>query len=159
MKKDRFLTGILIGIGVLVVLALVLFFLRQDKQEYRSENTPEAVAHNYILAVLGKDYERAYTYLADLDRKPTYEEFRQAFFNGQVNPASSGADIGSVNINGDEATLSLTLYYGYNDPFSSRQGQQEQALLVNQGGVWKVSSMPYMYWSWDWYGTNPKSAP
>ena len=158
MKKDRFLTGILIGIGVLVVLALVLFFLRQDKQEYRSENTPEAVAHNYILAVLGKDYERAYTYLADLDRKPTYEEFRQAFFNGQVNPASSGADIGSVNINGDEATLSLTLYYGYNDPFSSRQGQQEQALLVNQGGVWKISSMPYMYWSWDWY-TNTKNTP
>lgn len=151
MKKDRFLTGILIGIGALVVLALVLFFLRQNQQEYRSDNTPEAVAHNYLLAVLNKDYERAYTYLADLKDKPTYEDFRQAFFNGQVNASSAGADLGSATINGDEATLTLTVYYGYSDPFSSRSGQQEQALLVKQGGVWKVSSMPYMFWSWNWY--------
>lgn len=31
MKKDRFLIGILVGIGVLAVLAIVLFALRQTK--------------------------------------------------------------------------------------------------------------------------------
>ena len=30
MKQDRFLTGILIGIGVLVAVALTVFFTRKD---------------------------------------------------------------------------------------------------------------------------------
>ena len=30
MKQDRFLLGILIGIGALVILALALFFIRKD---------------------------------------------------------------------------------------------------------------------------------
>ena len=47
MKQDKFLTGILIGVGALVVLALVLFFTRQGKQDYVSENTPEGVCLLY----------------------------------------------------------------------------------------------------------------
>ncbi len=49
MKQDRFLTGILIGIGVLVVVALALFFARQGKQTYMAGDTPEAVVFNYAL--------------------------------------------------------------------------------------------------------------
>jgi len=45
MKQDRFLVGILVGIGVLVVIALGLFFTRQDKQEYISDDTPKGVVH------------------------------------------------------------------------------------------------------------------
>ena len=70
MKQDKFLTGILIGVGMLVLLALVLFFTRQDKRDYLAEDAPEGVAHNYVLAVLNKDYEKAYGYLADLKYKP-----------------------------------------------------------------------------------------
>ena len=58
MKQDRFLTGILIGIGVLVVIALVVFFTRKDSQTYVSEDVPEGVVHNYVLAVLNKDYQK-----------------------------------------------------------------------------------------------------
>ena len=69
MKQDRFLTGILIGIAVLVVIALAVFFLRQGSQSYISEDAPEGVVHNYVLAVLNDDYEKAYGYLADLDQQ------------------------------------------------------------------------------------------
>ncbi len=152
MKKDRFLTGILIGLGGLVILALVLFFTRPDYQVYRNESTPDAVAHNYILAVINKDYERAYGYLADLQYKPTYADFRQAFLNGSVNPGNTGADIGQASISGDQASVTLTVYYGFNDPFSSRTGTPERAVLVNQNGDWKVSSLPVgSYWGYDWY--------
>ena len=72
MRQDRFLTGILIGIAVLVVIALAVFFLRQGSQSYISEDAPEGVVHNYVLAVLNDDYEKAYGYLANLDNKPTY---------------------------------------------------------------------------------------
>ena len=58
MKQDRFLTGILIGIGVLIVIALAVFFTRKDSQTYVSEDAPEGVVHNYVLAVLNKDYPK-----------------------------------------------------------------------------------------------------
>lgn len=151
MKQDKFLTGILIGVGALVVLALVLFFTRQDKKEYLSDETPEGVAHNYVLAVLNKDYEKAYSYLADLENKPTYGEFRQSFLNDMVNPDNTGLDLGEATINGDEAVVNLTIYYSYSDPFSSRTGSSDRALLVEQSGEWKVSSMPYNFWDWNWY--------
>ena len=84
MKQDKFLTGILIGIGVLIVIALALFFTRKDTKQYTTEDTPEGVVYNYVLAVFNRDYEKAYTYLADLKNKPTYEEFRKSFFNGKL---------------------------------------------------------------------------
>lgn len=151
MKQDKFLTGILIGIGVLIVLALGLFFTRQDTRTYLNEDTPEGVAHNYALAVLDKDYEKAYGYLADLRHKPTYEEFRQSFLNGMVNPDGMGLDVGEAEVHGDEAVVNITLYYSYSDPFSTRTGTPERALLVEQNGEWKVSSMPYSFWDYNWY--------
>jgi hypothetical protein len=153
MKQDKFLTGILIGIAALVILALVLFFTRQDgARDYVDDATPEGVVHNYILATLNKDYQKAYGYLADLDHKPTYEEFRQSFFNGQVNPSSAGVDVGAAEVNGDEAFVTLAIYYGGSDPFSSgRYASEDRALLVKQNGMWKLNSMPYNFWAYDWY--------
>jgi hypothetical protein len=119
MKQDRFLTGILIGIGLLVVVALAVFFTRKDTQTYVSDETPEGVVHNYVVAVLNKEYEKAYSYLADLDNKPTYEEFRDSFLKGMVNPNNSGVDIGQSDITGDDATVEVTLVYNPSDPFST----------------------------------------
>jgi hypothetical protein len=151
MKQDKFLTGILIGIGVLILLALGLFFTRQDKRDYVADTTPDGVVHNYVLAVLNKDYQKAYGYLADLEHKPTYEEFRRSFFNGMVNPSDVGVDIGGVDIHDDEAVVSLAIYYSNTDPFSSRYSNTDRALLVDQNGTWKLSSMPYSFWDYGWY--------
>jgi len=156
MKQDKFLTGILIGIGALILLALGLFFLRQDKRDYVAETSPDGVVHNYVLAVLNKDYQKAYGYLADLKNKPTYEEFRQSFFNGVVNPGDVGVEVGSVEINGAEAIVSLSVYYSNSDPFSSRYASQDRALLVKQNGEWKLNSMQYNFWSYNWYQELPK---
>jgi hypothetical protein len=156
MKQDKFLTGILIGIGVLILLALGLFFARQDKRVYMADTTPDGVVHNYVLAILNKDYQKAYGYLADLKNKPTYEEFRQSFFNGMVNSNDTGVDVGSVEINKDEAVVSLSVYYSNSDPFSSRYASQDRALLVNQNGEWKLNSMPSNFWGYNWYQQIPK---
>jgi hypothetical protein len=151
MKQDKFLTGILIGIGALILLALGLFFMRQDKRDYVADTTPDGVVHNYVLAVLNKDYQKAYGYLADLEHKPTYEEFRQSFFNGMINPNDTGVDVGSVEINKDEAVVNLSVYYSNTDPFSSRYASQDRALLMEQNGMWKLNSMPNNFWGYNWY--------
>jgi hypothetical protein len=151
MKQDRFLTGILIGIGALALAALALFFTRQEKRDYVAEDNPEGVAYNYVLAVVNKDYEKAYGYLADLEHKPTYEQFRRSFFNGAIYPSDTGVDVGEAEINGDEAVVNLTLVYSPSDPFSSGYESTDRALLVLQDGKWRISAMPYAFWDYSWY--------
>ena len=157
MKQDRFLTGILIGIAVLVVIALAVFFLRQGSQSYVSEEAPEDVVHNYVLAVLKEDYEKAYGYLANLDNKPTYEQFRDAFLTGVVNPNNSAVDIGNSEISDDTASVEVALIYNPSDPFSTGYRDLQRALLIKQDGAWKLSSMPgYYFWDYNWYQEPPQ---
>jgi hypothetical protein len=157
MRQDRFLTGILIGIAVLVVIALAVFFLRRGSQSYISEETPEGVVHNYVLAVLNDDHEKAYSYLADLDNKPTYEQFRDAFITGVVNPNNSAVDIGNSEISDDTASVEVALIYNPSDPFSTGYRDVQRALLVKQSGAWKLSSMPgYYFWDYNWYQELPQ---
>jgi len=157
MKQDRFLTGILIGIGVLVIIALVVFFTRSDTQTYVSDDLPEGVVHNYVLAVLNKDYEKAYGYLADLENKPTFDEFRRAFLNGEVNPENTGIDIGKGEIVGDVATVEVGLVFTSRDPFSTGHTSNDSASLLMQSGLWKLTTMPrYYFWGYNWYMEEPK---
>ncbi len=157
MKQDRFLTGILIGIALLIVAALVVFFTRQSKGTYVSESTPDGVVHNYVLAVLQRDYQKAYGYLADLKDKPTISQFRQAFAVGRLNPGDSGIKIGSSSVIGDDATVQVSMVYSPGDPFSSGYNNVGTAQLVRQNGVWKISSMPaYNLWDYSWYQPGPK---
>jgi len=157
MKQDRFLTGILVGIGLLVVVALVVFFTRKDTQTYVAETTPEGVVHNYVVALLKKDYEKAYGYLADLDHKPTYDDFRKSFLNGVVNPGNGAVDVGSSEITNDEASVQVTMINNPSDPFSTGYRDTQRAILTKQNNSWKISSMPtYYFWDYNWYQTPPK---
>jgi len=156
MKQDRFLIGILVGIGVLVVVALALFFTRQDKQEYVADDTPEGVVHNYALALYREDYEKAYDYLAEMENKPTYNEFRQAFFNRYVDPSNAGLELGETEIADEEAYVTVYLIYNPSDPFSNGYRSAETARLERQNGKWKLLQMPYNFWSYDWYQPKPE---
>lgn len=157
MRQDRFLTGILIGIAVLVVIALAVFFTRSNTQTYVSEDAPEGVVHNYVVAVLNRDYEKGFNYLADLDHRPSYEQFRDAFLKGQVNPSNATVDIGGSEIDGDTASVEVVMIYNPSDPFSTGSRDVQRALLVKQNGAWKISSMPpYYFWEYNWYTELPK---
>jgi hypothetical protein len=157
MKQDRFLTGILIGIGVLVLAALVVFFARQNEPSYSGQNTPDGVVHDYVLAVLNKDYEKAYGRLADLKDKPTFAQFRQAFAVGKMNVGDAGIKVGAASVTGDDATVEVSMVYAAGDPFSSGYSNVGSAQLVRQNGTWKISSMPtYNIWDYSWYQPGPK---
>ncbi|MBC7879223.1 MAG: hypothetical protein H7Y59_18795 [Anaerolineales bacterium] len=151
MKQDRFLTGILIGIGALILLALVLFFTRKDTKAYQASDAPTAVVYNYVLAITNEDYEKAYTYLADKENKPTYDEFRQSFFNGSIHTENVGVDVGEAEIDGDDANVDLTMVYSSTDPFSGGYSNTDRAQLVRQSDEWKIIYMPYNFWAYDWY--------
>jgi len=152
MRQDRFLTGILIGIVVLIAAALIVFFTRRNEATYMPEATPDGVVHNYVLAILNKDYQKAYGYLADLDNKPTFSQFRQAFAVGRLMPDNSGIKVGSASVTGDDATVEVNMVFTPSDPFSSSPTNVGVAQLVRQKGAWKISSMPtYNLWDYSWY--------
>jgi hypothetical protein len=151
MKQDRFLMGILAGIGALIVIALVLFFARQDTREYKTDGSPSSVVFNYVLAVTNKDYEKAYSYLADVENKPTYDEFRQSFLNGMIYADNVGVDVGEADMDGDIASVEVNLIYSSSDPFSSSYRNVDRATLVREDGEWKITAMPYNFWDYNWY--------
>jgi hypothetical protein len=151
MKQDRFLTGILIGIAVLIALALAVFFSRKDNLNYVSDDTPEGVVQNYVVALHKRDFDKAYGYLADVANKPTPELFRQSFLNHNVDPTNAGLEIGKTEISAETASVELGIIYSPSDPFSGGYRNAEYAQLLRQNGAWKIKQLPYNFWSYDWY--------
>jgi len=66
-------------------------------------------------------------------------------------------DIGASEINGDTASVEVALIYNPSDPFSTGYRDVQRAILVKQGGKWKISSMPgYYLWEYSWYTEQSK---
>lgn len=150
MKNDRFLTGILIFIGILVLVALVLFFSGGSQASYLPEDGPEAVVHNYALALANGDFSKAYAYVAEGEDRPTQAEFRRLFSSGELDFVS--LRIGEPEITGDEAFVLVSVVHAGRGPFDNGYTMEDSAALVRQGGAWKIAGMPYPYWAYGWLG-------
>lgn len=151
MKQDRFLIGILIFIALLVIAALTVFFVRQDATAtYRPDDTPEGVVYNFALAIQRQDVDRAYGYLADVDGKPTAEAFQQVILYGYMDTSAS-VQVGDAQMMGKDAWVTVIMHNMSTGIFDTGWDSTENATLVRQGGEWKITYMPYPYWSYDWY--------
>ncbi len=153
MKQDRFLTGILVFIGLLVIAALSLFIIRNRAPAYGAEATPQGVVRNYAVALQKGDYVRAYGYLADQENKPTYDSFLSTFLTKQLDFSNSALDIGNVQQQtGSEAWIAVTVQYAGSGPFDNGWSNPDKATLVLQNGTWKLTYLPYPYFqSGLWY--------
>ncbi len=159
MKQDRFLMGILIFIGALVVAALVLFLVRNEKPVYGPEDKPEGVLYNYAVALQLHDYARAYGYLAEKDNKPAYNTFHQAFLTRQLDTSTSALQIGNVQmLENGEAWVNVTIQYAGNGLLNNGWSSSDKGTLVKQNGAWKIIFLPAPYWGWDWYQPTPAPA-
>jgi hypothetical protein len=156
MKQDRFLLAILIFIALLVVGALVLFFVRNQPPTYTTDDSPHGVLYNYAVALQLRDYERAYSYLADKENKPSYDAFHQAFTTRQLDTSANALQLGDVQtIQDGEAWVNVTVVYAGSGVFNSGWSSPAQAVLEQQDGAWKITSLPNPYWGWDWYQPTP----
>ncbi len=158
MRQDRFLIGILAGIGVLVVLSLAIYFARRGGLDYGPEDTPEGVVQNYIVALQRRDYERAYSYLAAIENKPDLPRFKAPFVNYQDRDVSTtGIEITSTTLasDGQSALVYLILIHGGRGPFDQGFRENNTADLALEGGAWKIRSFPYPFWSYEWSAPQP----
>jgi hypothetical protein len=149
MKQDKFLIGILAFIGLLVAAALVLFFVRGQAQSV-PDDTPEGVVYNFILALQEQDYEQAYSYMVEEPKRPSLASFEQ-YYQNNVDLSALAVDFGETRINGERASVDLTITHVATDPFSDEWTETGTATLVRQSGLWKIESMPYQFWGWNWY--------
>ena len=150
LKQDRFLIAILAAVGILVISALLVFFLRQGSDEYGSEDTPEGVVRNYILAIHKEDFESAYKALQDDPDRPSYQEYQQSFLAGRLDTSNVSVRITEAKITGDNAVVKLILTHGGNRFLDGSWSEKGSAVLVLQNGNWKLVEMPYPYWAWEW---------
>jgi hypothetical protein len=158
MKQDRPLRIIFSFVLILIGIALAIFFTRQRTPRYTDDVSPKGIVHNYVVALLQKDYEKAYSFLKEGENKPSLENFRNAFLTGQVDITSTSLVIGAVQQSGDQATVDLLIIHNSTDPFNSGYNESTSATLIrDQSGEWKIATMPYPYWNWDWY--NPPVQP
>jgi len=156
LKQDRFLIGILIGILVLVVVALSLFFLRRNEARYTTDDTPQGVIQNYILALQKKEFEKAYAFLQEGENKPDFSKFREFFITSFESYNRAGLTFGTSSITGDSAFVTVVIQQNYGGPFNELSRNHETVDLVRQNGSWKIRRFPHPFWGYDWYNENPK---
>jgi hypothetical protein len=156
-NTDKFLIGIVIGVILLVAAAFTVAALR-PKPAYQAEDTPEGVAHNYLLAIKQNDYERAYGYLSPT--VPGFPESPAEFtrdvdyssYNFRLYDKSSTVSVVSTHVTGERASVSFReTSFNNGGLFGSSQSTVTFALrLQRENEQWKVVGSDQYYWVWCW---------
>jgi limonene-1,2-epoxide hydrolase len=127
-RRDR--RSILIGLGLLVVIALAIggYF-------YFNRSTPEKTLDAFCNAMQGQDYQTAYNQLSNsLQSSETELEFANTLrANGKVNSCTHS----SAKTTNNKATANMTIV--------NRSGQTSSSsitLTSDSGNIWKLSLFP-----------------
>jgi hypothetical protein len=156
-KPDRFLIGIAVGVVILIGAAVAIVLLPSKKPSYQPDDTPEGVAHNYLLALDMGDYERAYGYLSPT--LPGYPESVEVFTDDVEESWSFQYDrdaeitlaVEAVRTTGDRSTVSIrrTVFYRGELFDSGQYSWTFEMTLRRQDGLWKAVDAD-RYWDDCW---------
>ena len=154
---DKFLIGIVSGVVLLVGVVLALTLLRPNQPSYQPDDTPEGVAHNYLLALQLEDYERSYGYLSPT--LPAYPDDAEVFERNVQNSHWSfgyhdddvSLAVESVNVSGDKAKIVVrkTEFYRGGLFDSGQYSTTFDMTLRREQGMWKIADSD-RYWASCW---------
>jgi hypothetical protein len=156
-KTDKFLIAIVAGVVFLVLVVFAVALLRPNQPTYEPDDTPEGVAHNYLLALQLEEYERAYGYLsptlpgypADVEtfeRNVSNDRWSFGYYDDDVSLA-----VEAVDVSGDRAKVVVrkTEFY-QGGPFDSGQSSSTfEMVLRHEDGAWKITESD-RYWASCW---------
>src|SRR6266487_5598598 len=127
-RRDR--RFILIGLGLLVVLALAV-----SGYSYFTRSTPEKTLDAFCNAMQGQDYQTAYNQLSNsLQSSETELEFANTLrANGKINTCTHS----SANATNNRATANVTLVTG-----SGQASRSSITLTADSSNIWKMSLFP-----------------
>lgn len=135
-QPDKVLLGIVAAIGVLVVVALAVVFLRGEAPEL-DPGSPAGVVQRYSKAVIEGDAAAAGAYLS-ADARSRCENY---YGEAQV----SSVVLISTTERGETATVRVSIVRGTGEgPFGPGEYAEEAAIgLVKSGGTWLINDLPY----------------
>jgi hypothetical protein len=154
-STDKFLIGIATAIILLVVIAFLVVLTRPEP-EYQSTDSPEAIVHNYLLALRNGDYERAHGYLSPSLK--SYPENAEAFaddvdgsYSHRFEDRDVTLDTQSATIRGNTATVEvLETSFSSSGLFSSGNYTRSFDMKLRQeNGEWKLVDGD-RYWTSCW---------
>jgi hypothetical protein len=150
-RSDKYLAAIAIGVVLLVGISLVIVATR-PKPSYQPENSPEAVVHNYLLAVVQEDYERAYGYLShQIPGYPrTVQEFSRDIHDySWVFRTNSNTDLAveGSRTEGQRAAVTVreTRFYQGDLFYSNQRIDTFDVELELENGIWKITYSNYYF--------------
>ena len=151
LRDDRFLIGILVGIGLLLALALAAIVLLRGTAQELPATTPGGATQRFLQAAEGQDYDLAYAYLSDtMVDKPTREQFARAASEGRAaDQAGTRLRIERETVSGDTAIVVVEVtHYTTSGPFfgGGEWTVTETFTLRREAEVWRITSLPYRYW-------------
>ena len=118
------------------------------------DSTPAGVVQNYTLALQRRDYERAYSYLANSSGSEpvSMERFLQFYSSyGGDEAARTTIEIGeTIELSDDRASVQVTLIRSSGGIFDGAYRQTENATLRRENGLWKITNAPYPLWDYGW---------
>jgi hypothetical protein len=154
-RTDKYLIGIVVGIVLLVIVAFLITLVRPEPT-YQAGDTPEGVAHNYLLALQKGEYDRAYGYLSpSIEGYPTSEEmFIKAVqdYSWQFrHDQDITLTVESAQVTGDRATTRVreSRFRGGNLFDSSQSTTTFEVRLQLESGEWRIVDSRY-YFAWCW---------
>jgi hypothetical protein len=142
---DRFMAAIVAAIIVIVATAFAVA-LRLPEPSFQAEDSPEAVVHNYLLAIRQQQYDRAYKYLAqDLPGYPDSEARFIADVNGcrwcfgmDSEPATMAVQTTSMADGRAWVRIRATTFHE-GDLFGSSEYTSAFTMVAErQGGKWRL---------------------
>lgn len=154
---DKILVGIVAGVVLLIVVAFVVVLTRPDP-EYQSDETPQGVVHNYLLALQKGEYERALSYISSsIDRRPEdsveFAEDAHDNWSFRTLDRDTSIIIDSTQITGKRASVEVReTVYRDGGIFDNWQDESSFEMILLEGnGEWKLIHGD-MYWApcWDW---------
>jgi hypothetical protein len=160
ITTDKFLTGIVLGIVLLVLVAFAAAFLR-PQPSYQPEDTPEGIVHNYLLAMQQEDFERAYSYLSPAIEgyPPTLEAFTQYIwenpweFRLSEDTRTREVEVVSSRVTGKRVAVTvLETYFYQGGLFDSNQYTNTFEIRLEReasSNAWKIVEAE-SYWFWCW---------
>jgi len=150
-STDKFLIGIVAGSLLLVIVAFAITLAR-PAPTYRTEDTPEGVAHNYLLALQQDEVARAYGYLSPtLAGYPANENAFARHIDDQSWMFRRAEDVtlavDSAKVSGDRATVQVreSRFRGGGLFDSSQSTTTFDVTLERQGGAWKIVDGEYYF--------------
>lgn len=156
-ETDKFLIGLVAGVMLLVGVVLAIALLRPTQSSYQSDDTPEGVAHNYLLALQHEDYERAYGYLSPTLRgyPADLERFERDVKNNSWNFGDYDGDVSlaieEVNAGDEKARVVVrtTIFYPSRLFDSGQHSFTFSMSLRRTEGAWRITSAE-RYWASCW---------